>query len=191
MRRIFVISLLCGLIFSAHAQLIKFNTLVEGVENVAVIKKELILNGFTRLSENIGLEETSDYTTTLYAYNYNAIIDDYDIVVALTNYHDVGDVGFEYHAIIISTSGHELFEYLKGEINEHCEFSDVDEHDRLLYYYEDSTSSSEISRLIDITISSEDGNDLITVSPNRFYLLMRIHMEEMLDSLDLLIPEEQ
>lgn len=189
MRRIIVISLLCGLIVTAHAQLIKFNTLVEGVDDLAVIKRELILNGFTRLSEDDMRDDERDFTTTLYAYNYDATWETADIYVAIASHNDIED--FEYYSIIVSTFGHDLNEYLKGEINEHCEFSDVDENDNLIYYYEDSTSSAEFSRLIEITIGSEDGNDLISVYPNRFYLLLRMQMEEMQDSLDLRIPEEQ
>jgi len=151
MRRVLTVAILSLLCISLQAQLfpeaITFNALKDGVHDVAVIKKELIINGFTKVSKS------SNSTEDTYAYGY-----DEDKETA-TIWVEVGTLAktknAEIYAISVLSFGHYIHNQLVEEIVELGTFDRIGVDDELIYTFE----------YCEISVTSEDGNNIIYVFP--------------------------
>jgi hypothetical protein len=147
MRRILTVALLSLLYVSLQAQEISFDALKKGTIDVSEIKKELILNGFTKVSKS------SDSYEDTYAYKY-----DEDKETA-TIWVEVGSVAktenAEIYAISILSFGSYIHNQLVDEIVELGTFDRIGEDDELIYTYE----------YCEFSVRSEDGDNIILVFP--------------------------
>lgn len=120
MRRAIFVAVLCLLYVSLHAQLfpdlITFNALKDGVYDVAVIKKELIINGFTKITK----DSESLLDVDNYAYGYDEDGETASIWVEVGTLIESEDGGF--YVISVQTFGQYIHDELVDDINENCKF---------------------------------------------------------------------
>lgn len=141
---------------ASQAQLISFNALRDGVTDDAEIKKELILNGFTKVTD------ASDSIKDTYAYRYDEEEEQAAIWVTISTIFHNDSVARSYGAspgwctIEMQSSGHEIYEYLKNEIVQNCTFEGIGYDDALEYKFKSKAN---------FYISSVNGTNLIEVSP--------------------------
>lgn len=148
MRRILTVTLLSFLYISLQAQLISFDALKKGVFDVAEIKKELILNGFTKVTAS----PKSD--TDTYTYNYDETEETALIWVYITPVIELENAGL--YSIMVQTSGDYIHDELVEEITENCTFKGIRVGDVLVYTCDYAT----------FNVSTQGGNRAITTYPN-------------------------
>lgn len=147
MRTVLTITLLSLLCVSLQAQLISFDALKHGVFDVTEIKKELILNGFTKFTAS----PNSD--TDTYAYNYDETEETASIRVGITPLIELENAGL--YEIFVRTSGDYIHDELVEEITENCTFEGNRVGDGLFYTCDYATF-----------LVTQDGNRVIIASPN-------------------------
>lgn len=156
MKKIVLTLIMLSALAASQAQLITFNALKNGVSDVAEIKKELILNGFTKV------RNASDSANDTYAYLYDEEEKKAAIWVTITPFFENDSIARSYGAspgwctIEMQSFGHEIYEYLKEEIVQYCTFEGIGFDDALEYKFKSEA---------DFYISSIDGTNLIEVSP--------------------------
>jgi hypothetical protein len=148
MRRISTFTLLSLLCVSLQAQLISFDALKNGVFDVTEIKKELILNGFTKVTT------PPNSNTDTYAYNYNETEETASIRVSITPVIELENAGL--YEIDVQTSGDYIHDELVKEITEKCTFEGIGKGDELVYSCDYAT----------FVAYSQGGNNTIMAYPN-------------------------
>jgi len=142
------VTLLSLLYVSLQAQLISFDALRDGVFDVTEIKKELILNGFTKVTAS----PKSD--TDTYTYNYDEKEETASIWVYITPVIELENAGL--YSIMVQTSGDYIHDELVEEITENCTFEGIRVGDALVYTCDYAT----------FAVSTQGGNRAITTFPN-------------------------
>lgn len=160
MRRILTVTLLSLLCVSLQAQFISFDALKDGVNDVTEIKKELILNGFTKVADS----PNSD--TDTYAYNYDETEETASIRVGITPLIELENAGL--YEIYVHTSGDYIHDDLVEEITENCTFDRTRVGDELVYTCDYAT----------FVVSSQGGNRSIIAYPNFEQLTEEMTEEE-------------
>ena len=169
MRRILTVTLLSLLYVSLQAQLISFEALKKGVFDITEIKKELILNGFTKFTAS----PNSD--TDTYAYNYDETEETASIRVGITPLIELENAGL--YEIFVRTSGDYIHDELVEEITENCTFEGNRVGDELFYTCDYATF-----------LVTQDGNRVIIASPN--FELEQLSMDSpIMDGLKELLKE--
>ena len=148
MRRVLTVTLLSFLYISLQAQLISFDALKDGVIDVTEIKKELILNGFTKVTAS----PNSD--TDTYAYNYDETEETASIWVSITPVIELENAGL--YSISVRTSGDYIHDDLVEEITENCTFDGIGVGDQTVYTCDYTTFS----------VSTQGGRNAIIAYPN-------------------------
>ena len=148
MKRILTVILLSLLCVSVHAQLISFDALKDGVFDVTEIKKELILNGFTKVTAS------PNSNTNTYAYNYDETEETASIWVHITPVIELENAGL--YTISVRTSGDYIHDELVEEITENCMFDRIGVGDDLVYTCDYAT----------FVVSTQGGNSAIIAYPN-------------------------
>jgi len=161
MRRILSVTLLSLVYVALQAQLISFESLRDGVFDLTKIKKELILNGFTKLTAS------SNSDTDTYVYNYDETKQKASIWVNITPLFELANAGL--YSIDVLTSGDYLHDELLEEITEHCAFKEVGVGDGLVYTCDYAA----------FVVSSQGGNRLIGAYPNFEKLAEEMTEEEL------------
>lgn len=159
MRKILTLTLLSLLCVSLQAQLISFDALKDGVIDVTEIKKELILNGFTKVTTP---PNSNTYT---YAYNYDETKETASIWVIITPLIELENTGL--YEILVRTSGDYIHDDLVEEITENCTFESL-KNDALKYTCDYAT----------FVVSSQGGNRSIIAYPNFEQLTEEMTEEE-------------
>ena len=154
MRRVLTVALLSCLYISLQAQDISFDALKDGVFDVAEIKKELILNGFTKVTDS------SEPSGDTYAWGYDEDEETANIWVYIEAEVEIGSVGI--YKILVITYGNYIHDELVEEITEKCTFKGIGETDELEYACGYSA----------FDINSEDGNNMILAYPNHDQISM-------------------
>ena len=147
MIRISAFTLLSLLCVSLQAQLISFDALKDGVFDVTEIKKELILNGFTKVTAS------PNSNTNTYAYNYDETEETASIWVYITPVIELENAGL--YSIMVRTSGDYIHDELVEEITENCTFEGNRVGDELFYTCDYATF-----------LVTQDGNRVIIAYPN-------------------------
>ena len=152
MKTTIIIILMLSSLTASQAQDISFNALKNGVIDDAEIKKELILNGFTKITGS------SDSSEDTYAYRYNEEEETAATWVIITKLEEkeYTGKGLSLYLINIQSSIPFFLDDLKEEIVQNCSFSGVGDDDALVYIFESKTA---------FNISSEDGTNLIWAYP--------------------------
>jgi len=148
MKGILTVTLLILLSVSIQAQLITLNALKKGVIDVAEIEKELIINGFTKVTAS------PDSNTDTYAYNYDETEEAASIRVIIAPVIEFENGGL--YDISVLTSGDYIHDELMEEISENCTFDGLEVGDALVYTCDYTT----------FAVSSEGGKNTITAFPN-------------------------
>ncbi len=125
MRRILTVILISLVYVSLQAQLISFDALKDGVIDVTEIKKELIFNGFTKVTASL------NSNTDTYAYNYNETEEAASIWVYITPMIELENAGL--YSINVLTYGDYIHDELVTEIKENCTFDGTRVGDELVY----------------------------------------------------------
>lgn len=152
MKTLVVIILMLSFFTASQAQEITFNALVNGVVDDAEIKKELILNGFTKITGS------SDSSTDTYAFGYNEEEETAAIWVIITTHEAKATSGKTYNLYTIDIQSFVPFIHddLKEEIIQNCTFEGIEDNDALVYKFKSKTV---------FNISSEDGTNIISLYP--------------------------
>ena len=158
MKTLVITIMLLSAFVASQAQLITFNALKNGVTDVTEIKKELILNGFTKVTK------ASDSYEDVYAWGYNDVFERAKIWVHIS---PLSNDSKGFNVIDVQSDDHEIHEYLKEEIIQNCTFEGI-ENDVLIYNFNSN---------IVFHIASEDGRDMITAGPPIDILLQEIDPE--------------
>ncbi|MEA3476672.1 MAG: hypothetical protein U9R60_00705 [Bacteroidota bacterium] len=137
---------------ASQAQLITFNALKNGVIDDAEIKKELILNGFTKITGS------SDSSTDTYAFRYDEEEETAAIWVLVKPFYGIGSLREDSGLFMIQIQSFGIFsqDNLKEEIVQKCTFEGIGDDDALMYKFESHTV---------FNISSVDGTNYISVYP--------------------------
>lgn len=152
MNRILTVIFLSFLSVSLQAQLITFEALKNGVIDDAEIKKELILNGFTKVTASSA--SSNEISIDSYAWGYDDFLEEAALWVTIKT-AEIDSLRI--FIIDVQSFGHENHEYLKDEILQNCTFEGIGSDDALEYKYESTAMFS---------ISSENGTNFISVSPS-------------------------
>lgn len=164
MRRILTVLLMSLLYVSLQAQLISFDTLKNGVIDVAKIKKELILNGFTKVTDS------PKSNSETYNYNYDETEETASISVIITPLIELENAGL--FSISVLTSGDYIHDELEKEISEKCTFEGL-KNDALMYTCDYTT----------FIVSSQGGKRIIIAHPN-YQQLPEEEMKEFLKAIE-------
>jgi hypothetical protein len=140
-----IVSLLC---ISLQAQLISFDALKVGVIDVTEIKKELFLNGFTKVTAS------PDSNTDTYAYYYDETVETASIRVLIDPIIELENAGL--YSIMVLTYGDYIHDDLVKEIKENCTFDGTRVGDELVYTCDYTT----------FAVSFQDLHNYIVASPN-------------------------
>lgn len=135
-------------IATSQAQDISVDALKDGVLDEAEIKKELILNGYTKVTKD------SDSSQDTYAYNYDE--DTEKAAVWVTIYPMYSGGGYLISLQIIRGIFINLYEELLEEISDKCKFKGIGLDDEIEYTCGDA----------EFSVSSRDGVDFIRVYPS-------------------------
>jgi len=152
MKTLGVIILMLSFFTASQAQEITFNALVNGVIDDAEIKKELILNGFTKITGS------SDSSTDTYAFGYNEEEETAAIWVIITTHEAkaTSEKTYNLYTIDIQSFVPFIHDDLKEEIIQNCTFEGIEDNDALVYKFKSKTV---------FNISSEDGTNIISLYP--------------------------
>jgi len=149
MRRVLIVSIMSLLLcISLQAQLISFDALKDGVIDVTEIKKELIINGFTKDTAS------SESDTDTYAYNYDETEETASIWVYITPVIELENAGL--YDIVVQTSGDYIHDELVEEITENCTFDGIGVVDETVYTCDYTT----------FLVSTQGGRNAIFAYPN-------------------------
>lgn len=152
MRTIVILIMMLSSFTASQAQEITFNAIVKGVIDNAEMKKELILNGFTKINDS------SDSFTDTYAFGYDTKEETAAIWVSISTLQTITASGImtNFYFIDIQSFMPFIQENLKEDIIRNCTFEGVQDNDALDYRFKSK---------IGFHISSEDGTNNISVFP--------------------------
>ena len=125
MRRLLIASTISLLCISLQAQFISFDALKDGVIDATDIKKELILNGFTKITAS------PDSKIDTYVYYYDETVETASIRVIIDPIIELENAGL--YSIVVLTYGDYIHDDLVEEIKENCTFDGTRVGDELVY----------------------------------------------------------
>jgi len=157
-------SLFC---ISIQAQLISFDALKDGVIDDAEIKKELILNGFTKDTAS------PDSDTDTYTYYYDETVETASIRVFIDPIIELESAGL--YSISVLTYGDYIHDDLVEEIKDNCTFDGTRAGDELVYNCDYATFG----------VSFQDLHNVIIAYPNFKQLTMDSPFIDEIKSLDM------